>query len=201
MERTYWTQAIPSLAAALVLAACTGSSAPESTGGGTGPGTTAPPHVLAMEDTAFYLVNAERTTASLGTLYHDALLRDVARAHSLDMLARGFFAHTNPGGEDPFDRMRAAGVTFSRAAENIAWNQGFSDPAQTAVTGWMNSPGHRANILDGGFTHSGLGIADDGNGRYYFTQVFTTPTSTLVARSWVVETGDPTTDGWFAAPR
>jgi len=187
-------------------AACTGGSATVDGGGGGGSGNLpdADPAVVALEDEAFALILAERTAGSVGGLVHDDALRAVARAHSEDMVARSFFAHVNPDNEDPFDRMAAAGISFSTAGENIAWNLGYSDPAGTAVTGWMNSAGHRANILNGSFTHSGMGVAVAPDGGVYFTQVFTRPLGTLVLAGWlvagdgVVAGDDEATSSWHA---
>ena len=133
--------------------------------------------ILDIEQEAFDLVNGERVNAGLSALTMRQDLRAVARAHSEDMLARNFFSHTNPDGASPFDRMTAAGVTYSTAAENIAWNSGYgaSDTASVTVDGWMNSAGHRANILTAAFTYTGMGVATDGT-QYYFTQVFILPT-------------------------
>jgi len=153
------------VAAGLVLAAC-----PISNPGGGG---TVSQDILDMEERTLNLINWERTSRSLSALTMNTSLRTVARNHSQDMVNRGFFSHTNPDGDDPFDRMADAGITYSSAAENIAWNQGYADPVQTAVTGWMGSSGHAANILTSGFTKTGVGIAVTGGGKYYFTQVFT----------------------------
>lgn len=127
--------------------------------------------ILDKETDAFNQVNAERTSLSIDALTMREDLRLVARAHSQDMIDRAFFDHTNPDGEDPFDRMAGAGITYNSAGENIAKNN-FADPATQAVDGWMASTGHRENILRTSFTHTGMGIADDGSGMYYFTQVF-----------------------------
>ncbi len=117
------------------------------------------------------LVNEERNTAGLPALvWHDGAT-EVAWAHSLDMDVRNFFDHTNPDGELPWDRLTAAGVAWSTAGENIAW--GYSSPA-AVMTGWMNSPGHRANILNTSYTHIGIGVHDSG-ATIWWTQVFLVP--------------------------
>jgi hypothetical protein len=185
-----------------ILGACSGGdTASDPGGGGGGGGTQVPAEILAMEDQTFDLINAERALAAIAPLVHDDTLRTVARAHSEDMVVRDFFSHTNPDGDDPFDRMLAAGITFQLAGENIAWNQGYADPATTAVDGWMNSAGHRANILRSEFTHSGLGVARKDPNAWYFTQVFIRPaTGSLVMRSWVVEAG-PDEGSWTAEAR
>ncbi len=130
-----------------------------------------PGEILTLELRAFDLVNDEREAQGLAPLQMDETQRRVARAHSQDMVARDFFAHDNPDGQTPFDRMRAAGVTYTSAAENIAWND-FPNPADVAVDGWMDSPGHHANIMTSGFGRTGMGVARNTAGAYYFTQVF-----------------------------
>jgi uncharacterized protein YkwD/uncharacterized membrane protein required for colicin V production len=99
------------------------------------------------------LVNAERRKQGLAPLRMDEKLRQVARAHARDLLARGYFAHDTPEGRSPFDRLRAAGIDFTAAGENIA----FAPDVQTAHAGLMSSPGHRANIQRPAFRHVGIG--------------------------------------------
>ena len=96
----------------------------------------------------------------------------VAQAHSQDMATRNYFDHNTPEGKSPFDRMTAAGYAFSSAAENIAAGQ--RTPADV-VTAWMNSAGHRANILNCGLTQIGVGYATGGSYGVYWTQDFGTP--------------------------
>ena len=112
------------------------------------------------------LVNQERAAAGCRPLAADSRLAAVAGAHSADMRDRGFFDHVNLAGLSPFDRAEAAGV--AARAENIA--RGQSDAA-AVMEAWMNSPGHRANILDCGLTRLGVGIADGGGGPWW-TQLF-----------------------------
>ena len=95
----------------------------------------------------------------------------MARLHSEKMARLNFFDHEGPDGDLPA-RARASGVAWRSLAENIALNQGYDDPVSLAVDQWMHSPGHRANILRGIFTHSGIGIARAADGRVYITQVF-----------------------------
>lgn len=140
-----------------------------------------------MEVEALAAINTERAGEDVPALTMHEPLRAVARAHSEDMLARDFFAHNNPEGESPFDRMDAAGIEYGTAGENIAWNN-FPDPVETAVTGWMNSPGHRNNILNGAFTETGLGIAGNDADGYYFTQAFMGPGGKVLLWSEELET-------------
>jgi uncharacterized protein YkwD len=104
------------------------------------------------------MVTAEREAAGLKALAPDPELTAVARAHSSDMFARGYFAHVSPEGLSPFDRMTRAGVTFRAAGENLA----LAPTVRVAHTGLMNSPGHRANILHPSFGRLGIGIVDGG---------------------------------------
>jgi len=104
------------------------------------------------------LINQERVAAGLKPLAPDPELTEVARRHSADMFARGYFAHDTPEGRDPFDRMRAANVRFATAGENIA----LAPTVEVAHRGLMNSPGHRANILHPQFGRLGIGIMDGG---------------------------------------
>jgi uncharacterized protein YkwD len=130
-----------------------------------------PYDIYQKEQAVFNQVNYERVLRRLDALVMDERLREVARAHSQDMVLRDFFSHVNPDGDDPFDRIRSGGVSYNIAGENIAWNN-YPDPAEVAVEGWMDSPGHRENILRSEFTCTGVGVASDGEGGYYFTQVF-----------------------------
>jgi uncharacterized protein YkwD/uncharacterized membrane protein required for colicin V production len=114
------------------------------------------------------LVNEERARAGLGLLRGDDTLRDVARAHSRDMFRRGYFAHVDPDGRSPFDRMRAGNVTFRAAGENLA----LAPTVEIAHQGLMTSPGHRANILSRDFGRLGIGVIDGGRHGKMFTQAF-----------------------------
>ena len=130
------------------------------------PAPAAVPANLSAEDQVLALVNIQRAAAGCGALAGDAALASVARAHSADMRDRGFFSHTNPDGLDPFARAAAAGL--DARAENIAYGQ--PDPA-SVMESWMNSPGHRANILDCSLTRLGVGMAE-GAGGPWWTQLF-----------------------------
>ena len=121
-----------------------------------------------LEAEMLELVNAERKSAGLGTLAADPELTEVARQHSVDMFARGYFAHDTPEGLDPFDRIRAAKVRFQTAGENLA----LAQSVQVAHRGLMNSPGHRANILRPQFGRLGIGILDGGRFGVMVTQNF-----------------------------
>jgi uncharacterized protein YkwD len=125
------------------------------------------------ERRAFELINAERRRRGLGPLAFDATLTRMARYHSQNMARQGFFNHTDRDGLDLSGRAQVLGVRGWKAlAENIAYNQGYPDPAAFAVERWMISDKHRENILNGEFTHAGLGVVRGSDGRVFFTQVF-----------------------------
>jgi uncharacterized protein YkwD len=113
--------------------------------------------------------NRERTRHGLPPLTVDPRLTAAAQAHSTDMIARAFYSHTSPDGSRPWDRAAAAGASRRSIGENIACGQ--RSPAEV-VEGWMNSPGHRANILEPDFTHIGIGFAGGGPAGTYWTQLF-----------------------------
>jgi uncharacterized protein YkwD len=115
------------------------------------------------------LVNLERTSRGLKPLVMDAKLQEVARAHSRDMFARGYFSHNNPDGLTPFDRMDKAGVKYTVAGENLA----LAPDVNIAHNGLMNSPGHKANILTPEFRKVGMGVINGGKYGEMFSQEFT----------------------------
>jgi uncharacterized protein YkwD len=114
------------------------------------------------------LVNQERTSRGLQPLTADPELTEVARRHSADMFARGYFSHHTPEGKDPFERIRDGGVTFRTAGENLA----LAPTLSIAHNGLMNSPGHRENILRPQFGRLGIGITDGGRRGLMVTQNF-----------------------------
>ncbi len=112
------------------------------------------------------LVNVERAKYGLGALTENWELSRIARYKSQDMHDVGYFSHTSPTYGSPFTMIKNFGLTYRSAGENIAY--GYRTPSDV-VTGWMNSPGHRANILNGSFKQIGVGYVADGN---YWTQMF-----------------------------
>lgn len=120
----------------------------------------------AYEAEVVRLVNVERAKQGLAPLIQDWQLSRVARYKSQDMRDLGYFSHTSPTYGSPFDMMRSFGISYRTAGENIA--KGYQSP-EAVVNGWMNSPGHRANILNSSYTHIGVGYVASGN---YWTQMF-----------------------------
>ncbi|WP_037663930.1 CAP domain-containing protein, partial [Streptomyces aurantiacus] len=115
------------------------------------------------------LTNSHRAAAGLRPLAPDPRLAAAAQAHSADMVARAFYSHTAPDGSEPWHRAAAAGSAHRTVGENIACGQ---RSAAEVVQGWMDSPGHRANILKPAFTHLGVGFAGGGPAGTYWTQLF-----------------------------
>ena len=151
-----------------------------------------------LEDRTHQLINAERVKHGLSPLEHIEQIRLIARSHSEDMEERGYFSHDTPEGLDPTDRGRNAGYDCRKdyglyfrfgLAENIHqswlassttyvnsvafhdWNT-LEELAINAVDGWMNSKGHRENILDSAYDRTGMGVAIADDGKVYFTQNF-----------------------------
>ncbi|MFJ4338380.1 sigma-70 family RNA polymerase sigma factor [Streptomyces sp. NPDC088915] len=121
-----------------------------------------------VEEQVIALVNAERAKEGCGAVTGNSLLARAAQGHSDDMAARDFFDHTNPDGAGPGERVTATGYGWSTYGENIAMGQ---QTAEQVMESWMNSPGHRANILNCSFKELGVGL-HTGDGGPYWTQVF-----------------------------
>jgi uncharacterized protein YkwD len=139
----------------------------------TGTGNAAPAPVTgnmsADESKMINLVNQDRASNGLPALTFDGSLRAGAIAHSQDMSENNYFSHTSPTQGDFTARIRASGVKYTSAGENIAQY----GSVEAAEAGFMNSPGHRANILNTGFTRVGIGIVyNQSKGAYYITQWF-----------------------------
>ncbi|WP_326644043.1 CAP domain-containing protein [Streptosporangium sp. NBC_01755] len=146
--------------------------APVPTATPTTPGTTAPtpaPGGSSTSEEVVRLTNAERQKGGCAPLVSDPQLRSAAQGHSADMAAKNYFSHTSADGRNLTARIKASGFSPVRAwAENIAMGQ--RTPAEV-VRAWMNSSGHRANIMNCGYTHLGVGVANSSRG-IYWTQNF-----------------------------
>ncbi|TCP99680.1 SafA/ExsA family spore coat assembly protein [Serpentinicella alkaliphila] len=114
------------------------------------------------------LVNIERSKNGLKPLKENWELSRVARYKSNDMRDRGYFSHTSPTYGSPFDMIKSFGIRYTAVGENIAMGQ---RSAVDVMNGWMNSPGHRRNILNPNFTEIGVGYAAGTRGPYW-TQMF-----------------------------
>jgi uncharacterized YkwD family protein/spore coat assembly protein SafA len=125
--------------------------------------------IKALENAVAVIVNQERARVGLSPLRYNWQLARVARYKSEDMEAKNYFSHTSPTYGSPFTMMKNFGINYMSAGENIAMGQ----PTPSSVmTAWMNSSGHRANILNTSFTEIGVGVAKNQSGTIYWTQQF-----------------------------
>lgn len=125
--------------------------------------------VKSIENQVIQLTNQERAKNGLKPLAADWQLSRVARYKSVDMRDKNYFSHTSPTYGSPFNMIQSFGVTYRSAGENIAAGQ--RTPSEV-VQSWMNSPGHRKNILNASYTHIGVGHASGGSYGHYWTQMF-----------------------------
>ena len=122
--------------------------------------------VLSYENEVIRLVNEQRAQHGLAALSANWELSRVARYKSQDMVDNRYFSHTSPTYGSPFQMMKAFGISYRTAGENIAYGQ---RTPQAVVTAWMNSSGHRANILNASYKQIGVGYVTNG---HYWTQMF-----------------------------
>lgn len=122
--------------------------------------------VTDYENEVIRLVNKERTSRGLSPLTANWELSRMARIKSQDMVDNHYFSHTSPTYGSPFQMMKSFGISYKTAGENIAYGQ---TTPQAVVTAWMNSSGHRANILNANYKQIGVGYVKNGN---YWTQEF-----------------------------
>lgn len=122
-----------------------------------------------VEEQVLSLVNQERSKAGLKPLQMDWELQRVARTKSCDMAQKGYFSHQSPTYGSPFDMMKQFGIQYKTAGENIASGQ---RTPEEVMQSWMNSSGHRANILKPEYTHIGVGYCKGGQMGHYWTQQF-----------------------------
>lgn len=132
------------------------------------PGALKPDGVNTEEQQLLDLVNKARKDAGLHTLVFDMEVMKVARLKAKDMVDKNYFSHQSPTYGSPFDMLRKFNVSFKSAGENIAGNQ----TVDAAFKAWMNSPGHKANILSGNYNYCGFGIAPGSSYGKIFVQMF-----------------------------
>ncbi len=128
--------------------------------------------INSLENEVIRLTNIERTKNGLPALKANWQLSRCARYKSQDMINKNYFAHQSPTYGSPFDMIESFGISMAAGGENIAMGQ---RTPKEVVAAWMNSPGHRGNILSTSFTEIGAGCAKDKNGSYYWTQMFIRP--------------------------
>jgi uncharacterized protein YkwD len=134
------------------------------------------PAIAEMEATVEQRINEIRQQQGLKPLKNNARLAQVARNYSRLMAEKNFFSHTGPDGRRVGQRVQAAGIVYWIVGENLFKSVNIPNPAPVAVRGWMESPGHRENILNGKYSETGVGVWQQGNS-YYFTQLFLRPPS------------------------
>ena len=120
------------------------------------------------EKEVFDLINKQRTQNGLSPLKENGELQRVARIKAQDMGNNNYFSHTSPTYGSPFDMMKSFKISYNTAGENIAGNTSNS----AAVTAWMNSPGHKANILNGNFNQTGIGVVKGSKYGKIYVQMF-----------------------------
>ena len=124
--------------------------------------------LTADELETFNLINQQRINNGLSELKVDTELQRVARIKAQDMVTNNYFSHESPTYGTPFNMMKSFGISYTSAGENIAGNSNNS----AAVTAWMNSPGHRANILNDKYTHTGLAVVSSPKYGKIYVQMF-----------------------------
>lgn len=124
-----------------------------------------------MEKQVWEQINTIRQQQGLSTLTYNEELAQVARDYSRRMTEQGFFSHTGPDGDTMVSRVESAGIFYLTLGENLFTSTNITEPVPAAVEGWMNSPGHRENILRAEYRETGIGIWREGT-TYYFTQLF-----------------------------
>lgn len=143
------------------------SSGSGSSSGGSGSSTTTT-NLTADELEVFNLINAKRTKNGLSALKIDSEVQNVARIKAKDMVDNNYFSHTSPIYGSPFDMLKSFKVSYKTAGENIAGNSSNS----AAVNAWMNSSGHKANILNSSFNYTGIGVVTGSKYGKIYVQMF-----------------------------
>lgn len=128
-----------------------------------------------LELKVFTAANRQRQLHGLSQLAWSEPVAEQARLHSVNMMERGFFSHTDPVRGATAKRLNSAGIGWSRSGENIFRERGMDDPPNVAMEGWMRSPAHRQSLLDPQFTETGVGVAISPDTEYFITQVFIRP--------------------------
>ncbi len=125
-----------------------------------------------VEQRIFDAVNDARTARGIPLLRWSNRIAEQARHHSHRMLERRFMSHNDPQFGGPGNRLSLAGIAWRACGENIYEQFGDQDPARSAVQSWFESAGHRRNMLNAGYTDTGIGVAMGRNGEYLITQMF-----------------------------
>ena len=144
------------------------SGSSHNTGSATTGGTTSNTTLTSDEQEVFNLINKQRTNNGLAALKIDNEVQRVARIKAQDMVNNNYFSHTSPTYGSPFDMLKSFKISYKSAGENIAGNSSNS----AAVTAWMNSSGHKANILNSSFNYTGVGVVNGSKYGKIYAQMF-----------------------------
>ena len=144
------------------------SSGTNSGGGTSGSQNTTTASLSADEKEVFDLINKQRTNNGLSALKIDSEVQRVARIKAQDMVDNNYFAHESPTYGTPFQMLKSFKISYKTAGENIAGNSSNS----AAVTAWMNSSGHKANILNGNYNYTGIGVVNSSKYGKVYVQMF-----------------------------
>lgn len=125
-----------------------------------------------IEKEVFHLINAERRKKGLSPLIWNDRAAKAARLHSKNMSQQGFFSHRGRDGSMVGTRASRMGLQWDGIGENLVYFRNYADPAEFAVKSWMNSSGHKNNILKKNWIETGIGAVQGDDGSYYLTQVF-----------------------------
>jgi uncharacterized protein YkwD len=125
-----------------------------------------------MEQQCLEQINHQREARGIATLRFAPELLPLARYYSWRMAEEKFFSHTDPEGRTVKERVSEYGIKWQILGENLAYSNGYVNPVAASLHGWMDSPGHRKNILDSSFNHTAIGVWISENGTVYFTEIF-----------------------------
>lgn len=132
-------------------------------------------HIESLEQECLDEINRLRRAEGLAPLRFSPDLLPVARDYSKRMAEEKFFSHTDPDGLSVRQRVEAARIRWKLLGENLAYSNGFVNPVAVSLRGWMDSPGHRRNILDPDYQHTAIGAWISADGTVYFTEIFLKP--------------------------
>lgn len=145
-----------------------GTNGSTSSGNSSSNNTTQSSNMNSDEKEVFDLINKHRTNNGLTALKNDSEVQRVARIKAQDMVDNNYFSHTSPTYGSPFDMLKSFKISYKTAGENIAANSSNSN----AVTAWMNSSGHKANILNSSFNYTGIGVVSSPKYGKMYVQIF-----------------------------
>lgn len=130
--------------------------------------------IASLERQCFNEVNRMRRAHGLVALQFSDELLDVARHYSRRMAEEKFFAHGDPDGRTVRERIELANIRWRMVGENLAYSNGYINPVAASMRGWMDSPGHRRNLLEPGWRQTAIGAWISNDGTVYFTEIFLT---------------------------